>query len=168
MAFSIFCMGIYMKQLGHFETLKMMPKMDINCVLYICNISSINLGLILRSADIFGASAIYYLQGEHTANNKQLSKLSRNASVPVYYEDKPSSIYKLKEDGYHIISLEITDESIPLRTLAFRQKACLVIGNEQNGIPDEILSISDCSCHIEMIGDHISSLNVSIAASIES
>jgi len=50
--------------------------------------------------------------------------------------------------------------------MTFQQKTCLIIGHEKNGIPEPLLDISDCICHIEMPGGNISSLNVSIAASI--
>jgi tRNA G18 (ribose-2'-O)-methylase SpoU len=49
-----------MRQLGHYETLRRMPKATVDCVLYACGISCENLGLILRSADIFGVGAVYY------------------------------------------------------------------------------------------------------------
>jgi tRNA G18 (ribose-2'-O)-methylase SpoU len=155
-----------MKQLGHYEPLEKMPKLDINCVLYICSVSCENLGLILRSADMFCAHAIYSCQDNNTPNNKQLSKLSRNSNIPVYFSDGIDSLLSLKANGYQIIALEITKSSVPLRFGSFQQKICLVVGNEKNGIPEKILDVADCSCHIEMIGSHISSLNVSIATSI--
>jgi len=155
-----------MNQLGHYETLEKMPKLSIDCVLYTCNVSCENLGLISRSADIFGANTIYYHQDDHAVNNKQLIKLSRNSNVPVCFSNGIDSLLRLKNDAYQIIALEITNKSIPLRFGSFQQKTCLVIGNEKNGIPENILDIVDCSYHIEMTGGHISSLNVSIAASI--
>ncbi|GHV83237.1 hypothetical protein AGMMS50212_05770 [Spirochaetia bacterium] len=154
-----------MRQLDHYETIEKMPKLNIDCVLFICDISCENLGLILRSADIFGVKAVYYQQGISDAT-KKISKLSRNSRIPVYFENGISSLLNLKDNGYHIIALEITDTSKPLKFVSFQQKTCLVIGNEQNGIPDNILNLADYSCHIEMIGGHISSLNVSVAASI--
>jgi len=155
-----------MRQLDHYETLEKMPKMDINCVLYVCNVSCENLGLILRSADIFGANTIYYCQDNHVVNNKQLLKLSRNSNIPIYFSDGIGPLQSLKDRGYQIIALEITNTSIPLRHGSFKQKTCLVIGNEKHGIPENILDVADCSYHIEMVGGHISSLNVSIATSI--
>jgi tRNA G18 (ribose-2'-O)-methylase SpoU len=76
------------------------------------------------------------------------------------------SLYVLKNEGYHITALEVTSESIPLKAVSFQQKTCLVIGNEQNGVPDDILGIAESACHIEMIGNHVSSSNVAIASSI--
>jgi len=155
-----------MRQLGHYETLEKMPKLNIDCVLYVCNVSCENLGLILRSADIFGVNTVYYCRDNYTINNKQLLKLSRNSSIPVCFSDGIDSLLSLKDSGYQIIALELTNTSIPLRFGSFQQKACLVIGNEKSGIPEDILDAVDCSYHIEMIGGRISSLNVSIAASI--
>ena len=34
-----------MEQLNHYETLEKMPELDINCVLYLCDISCENLAL---------------------------------------------------------------------------------------------------------------------------
>jgi len=156
----------FMKQLDHYETLEKMPKLNIDYVLFLCNVSCENLGLILRSADIFGVNTVYYHHSNNTLNNKQLLKLSRNSNIPVYFSDGIDSLLRLKDSGYQIVALEITNASIPLRFGHYTQKTCLVIGNEKNGIPEDILDVADYSCHIEMIGGHISSLNVSIATSI--
>ena len=155
-----------MRQLGHYETLNKMPKVDIDCVLYLHNVSCENFGLILRSADIFGAKSIYYCHDIINVNKRQLSKLSRNSSIPVNFSDSIDSLLSLKANGYQIIALEVTDSSIPLRLGSFQPKICLIIGNEKNGIPENILNVANCSYHIEMIGGRISSLNVSIATSI--
>ena len=72
----------------------------------------------------------------------------------------------LKDSGYQIIALEITNTSTPLRHGSYMQKTCLIVGNEKKGIPEDILDVADSSYHIEMVGGHISSLNVSIATSI--
>jgi tRNA G18 (ribose-2'-O)-methylase SpoU len=154
------------KQLGHYETLEKMPALDIDCVLYVCDLSSENLGLILRTADVFGVNTVYYHQGQNTLNNKHISKLSRNSSIPIQFSEGTASLNNLKQSGYQIVALEITNTSVPLRFVNFQDKTCLVIGNEQNGIPNDILGIADSSCHIEMVGKHISSLNVSVASSI--
>lgn len=155
-----------MKQLNHYESLEKMPQINLDYVIYACSISSQNLGLISRSADIFGTKEIYYLENDKTINEKQFKKLSRNSNVPIFPSKGLETLLKLKHEGYSIVALEITDTSVPLRKMNFKQKVCLIIGNEQNGIPQEILDLADYSCHIEMIGNHISSLNVSIATSI--
>ena len=154
-----------MKQLGHYETLNKMPKVYTDCILYLCGVSYENLGLILRSADIFDITTIYYY-GDAGINQKQLSKISRNSKLQIHFVDDLNVLEDLKKEGYDIVALEITDTSVPLRTVHFQNKICLVVGNERNGVPESILDISDYACHIEMIGGNISSLNVAIATSI--
>jgi tRNA G18 (ribose-2'-O)-methylase SpoU len=136
-----------------------------DCILFVCGVSCGNLGLILRSADIFGVNAIYF-QAKNSINEKQILKLSRNSKVPVIFVNGTGILHELKEQGYQIAALEITDVSIPLSHATFAKKICIVVGNEQNGVPDEILKCTDNAFHIEMIGKHISSLNVSVATSI--
>ena len=155
-----------MKQLGHYETLVKMPKLDFECILYVCEISCDNLGLILRSADIFGVNALYYQQSRHNMDSKHIAKISRQSNIPIHYSKGVESLHELKKSGYQIVALEITNTSIPLRNVSFKNNICLIIGNERYGVPDDMLSIAERSCHIEMVGAHISSLNVSIATSI--
>ena len=155
------------QQLNYYETIEKMPKFDIDCVLYICDITSENLGLILRSADIFGATEVYYCCGFNTVSNRKLTRLSRNSTTKIHFVDTEDSILsRLKKMGYTILALEITDTSVPLRTVSLRQKICLVVGNERNGVPENILGMADLSGHIEMPGIHIASLNVAVATSI--
>jgi len=76
-------------------------------------------------------------------------------------------IKRLKEDGYHIISLEITDTSTPLssfNTLSSK-KIALIIGSENFGVSESLISLSDTVLHIDMYGNN-SSMNVSQAAGI--
>ena len=152
------------KQLDHYETLNKMPKLDIDCVLCVCGVTSENLGLILRSADIFVVKMVYYY-GNGVADVKSVLKISRNSGVLIEVVDNFDFLFSLKDSDYQIVSLEITNKSIPLRMSSFNTKICLVVGNERNGVPEDLLEASDISCHIDMFGN-ISSLNVSIATSI--
>jgi len=120
----------------------------------------------MRSADIFGISHIYYLKDKYSLQDEYISKISRNSTIPIISASGFEELVNLKEDGYTLGALEITDTSIPLRQVAFSNKLCLIVGNEQHGIPENILETADFSCHIEMTGGRISSLNVSIATSI--
>jgi tRNA G18 (ribose-2'-O)-methylase SpoU len=152
-------------QLDHYDTLRKMPSADTDCLLCVCGITSENFGLLLRSASVFGIKAIYYY-GDMVATGKQFQKISRSATIQVYSIDSINSLMQLKTQGYEIVALEVTDDSIPLSKLSFKHKTCLVVGNERHGVPQEILDIADAVCHIEMIGKQISSLNVAVATSI--
>ena len=86
-----------------------------------------------------------------------------------YEEDPVPLIQRLKNEGYTIISLEITSSSTDIRELpvAMGEKICLILGSENVGVSQELLDISDTSVHIPMLG-HCSSMNVVMACSIAS
>lgn len=156
-----------MKQLNHFETLKKMPKHDIDCILFLCNVTSENLGLILRSSDIFGVKDVYY-NGE-TFDLARIKKTSRQSKTKLHFVSNSNGVTlltNLRQEGYTIVALEITDESIPIRKANMPDKICIIVGNEKIGIPNEILDAVDFAYHIEMVGGNISSMNVAIATSI--
>lgn len=156
-----------MVQLNHYQTLDKMKDTVLNSDLYlfVCGISAENLGLILRSADIFGVKKIIYY-GNETDRTQKIKKLSRNATLEVEYTDDDNILDKLKSQNYNILALEITDTAEPLNKIVFGDKTCLVVGNEQHGIPQNILDKCDKSYYIEMISKNISSLNVAVATSI--
>ena len=154
-----------MKQLNHYETLEKMIHLNIDFIIYAYNISKQNLSLILRSADIFGVKTIYY-DNSLENYNKKYKKLTQNSKIPIIISHGPKTLLKLKKDGFDIVALEITDSSIAINQTKFNKKICLIVGNENYGIPQEILNLVDYACHIEMIGKHISSLNVAVASSI--
>lgn len=154
-----------MKQLNHYDTLAKMKFIETDLILFLCGISKENLGLILRTADIFSIKKIYYL-GDIPDKLAKLEKYSRGANTSIAFVNNICILDVLKSEGYRIVSLEITDESTPLRSATFEEKTCLIVGNENVGIPQDILDKSDCAYHIEMIGQHISSLNVSMSAAI--
>ena len=156
-------------QLGHYDTLNKMPAANKNheIVIYACGITPENLGLILRSADIFSANGIIY-QGDPLAQNQnKLHKISRGSTTPVRFVEDSTLLSQLKENGCRIVALEITQNSTPLRKATWdASQTILVVGNEKTGVPQDILNMCDATYHIEMTGKNISSMNAAIATSI--
>ena len=129
-----------------------------------------NIGALFRISDAFGVSKIFFCNADINFYSPRLQKTARNTQLYVSHsikENTLSTINKLKNDGYKIISLEITDSSTTIEKLPElkNEKIVLVIGNEQQGISEEILNDSDFCAHIEMYGKN-SSMNVVQAASI--
>ena len=132
--------------------------------------SPANIGAIFRICDAFGVLKIFFCNAEINFYSSRLQKTARNTQLYVPYSEKNntvSEINKLKNEGYTIISLEITDSSITIEKLPElkNEKIAIVIGNEQQGISEEVLNNSDLCSHIEMYGKN-SSMNVVQAASI--
>ena len=76
-------------------------------------------------------------------------------------------IDKVKKQNYTPISVEICDDSIPLRECNFSEfdGVALIVGNEKNGVSQIALDQSKLCTHIDIYGNN-SSINVSTALAI--
>lgn len=144
-------------------------------VLILQDIRSIyNVGAIFRTADAVGISKIY-LCGVTPApidrfgrKRDDLAKTALGAEESVSWEhtkDIVSLIRDLKEKEFQIISLEQSENSIDYKKVSLKDKNAFILGEEVNGIPKNILEMSDVISEIPMKGEK-ESLNVSVATGI--
>jgi len=127
-----------------------------------------NIGSLFRTADAFGIEKLI-LCGQHIELGRKTAKTSRATEKVVNYEMAPFAsnvVEHLKNEGYQIISLEITETSKPLSSVKFstNKPIALVIGDENFGVSEAILKCSDAIIHIDMYGKN-SSMNVVQATS---
>lgn len=129
-----------------------------------------NIGSFFRIADALGVEKIFLSGNSIVPPNSSIKKTSRSTEKYVPYEYVASAvsvIEKLKASGYTIVSLEITTTSRDLTELELSKtdKVCLILGSENYGISEELLSLSDVTVHIPMLGAN-SSMNVASACAI--
>ncbi|MBP8017190.1 RNA methyltransferase [Candidatus Gracilibacteria bacterium] len=132
--------------------------------------SLLNVGAIFRTCDGAGFDKIILTGFTPTPPRKDISKTAIGAENTVdweYYEDPIEIITKLKNDGFKIITLEQTKNSIDLRNLKSEKNdnICLVVGNEISGVRKDIIDKSDIIVEIPMFGKK-QSLNVATATGI--
>ncbi len=134
-----------------------------------------NVGSIFRTADAAGCEKIY-LCGITPApldkfgrQRQQITKVSLGAEIYVeweYFKSTSRLIDKLKKDGYKILAVEQSKDSIPYYKFLPQKKSplkrALVLGNEIKGLPSSILNRADKILEIPMAGKK-ESLNVAIA-----
>lgn len=157
-----------MKQLTHYNTnfIKHIFPITLVCD----NITNApNIGSLFRSADAFGVEKILFC-GSTIPLGRKMTKTSRATEKVVAFEERESileTIQQLKTENYQIISLEITSNSQPITTFVFSKehKIALVIGDENFGISEEVLKLSNAIIHINMFGQN-SSMNVVQATSV--
>ncbi|RNC87236.1 MAG: TrmH family RNA methyltransferase [Winogradskyella sp.] len=128
-----------------------------------------NIGSLFRVADAFGVEELIFC-GEDIELGKRMKKTSRSTEKYVNYKvgiDINKVIQRFKEKDYQIIALEITTNSKSLYELQLNKNKpiVLVLGNENLGISEGILSTADDIMHINMYGEN-SSMNVVQATSI--
>lgn len=130
------------------------------------NIRSLyNVGSIFRTADGAGVEKIWLCGITGQPPSSRISKTALGAETQVpweYREDARGLINELKRRQYQIILLEQARESRPYETFEPTSPVCLVLGNEIEGVSQDILSVSDEAIEIEMAGLK-NSLNVSVA-----
>lgn len=128
-----------------------------------------NIGSMFRVSDAFGVEKLF-LCGKQININRKALKTSRATEKNVDYEIEENAfevVETLKNKGYQITSLEITENSRPIHALRFSDKKpiALIVGDENFGISEDILKLSDQIVHIEMFGKN-SSMNVVQATNI--
>lgn len=155
-------------QLTHYNTNFKQRKFPITLV---CdNVTNApNIGSLFRIADAFGIEKLI-LCGSDISIGRKISKTSRATEKVVNYEIHDSAltvIENLQDLNYQIIALEITNHSKPMHSFELSQEKpiAMVIGDENFGVSESILKISDDIIHIDMYG-HNSSMNVVQATNI--
>lgn len=154
-------------QLTHYNTNFKKQKFPITLV---CdNVTNApNIGSLFRIVDAFGIEKLI-LCGDVSLGRK-ITKTSRATEKVVDYnieKDAYKVVEKLKNKGYNIISLEITTSSKSIHNTQFSKNnpIALVIGDENFGVSEAILKISNTIIHIDMFGQN-SSMNVVQATNI--
>ena len=142
--------------------------------------STHNVGSIFRTCEGFGVKKLI-LSGytpypsisddtrlPHIAEKltKQIHKTALDAETMVPFEYSENlDLKKLKNDGYRVVALEQHTHSITLRDYHPPEKIVLLLGEEVEGITNELLEQCDDIVEIPMVGEK-ESFNVSVAVGI--
>ncbi len=162
-----------MRKLTHLEIVERQEGKNLNPRLPFCvvlnNIRSLyNVGSIFRTADGVGVEKIWLCGITGQPPNTQIAKTALGAEQNVPWEyraDVVSLVKELKVKGYTIVLLEQIKGSVLHHQFAPQAPVCLVIGNEIEGVADQLVSFCDAAVEIEMTGLK-NSLNVAVAFGI--
>lgn len=140
----------------------------LSLILLLDNIRSpFNSGSIIRTAEALGVEKVV-LSGITPCpeKNNKVKKAAKNVKIEIStVDDTLEFIVKYKEKGYNIYALEKTNNSTSINKCEIDFPAILICGNEEFGIPKEILEKCNGIYHIPMYGNK-NSLNVSVATGI--
>ncbi|KAK7148239.1 hypothetical protein R3I93_012538 [Phoxinus phoxinus] len=128
-----------------------------------------NLGGLCRTCEIFGAKALVLDSLRHI-NDKQFQALSVSSELWLpMLEVKPAELSDYlqlkKREGYWVIGVEQTSNSQSLQDYTFPERSLLLLGNEREGIPANLLQLVDVCVEIPQHGV-IRSLNVHVSAAL--
>ncbi len=125
-----------------------------------------NLGTIIRSAVASGFNNIILLDSVDPYNSKTVRSASGTIFFAKFYKTTQEEFIKFtKTNNYAILIAEANKQSIFSEKFTLPQKYALVIGNEGNGIRQEILNQNHTSLSIPM-NPKVESLNAGVSASV--
>ncbi|RZC41348.1 uncharacterized protein BDFB_000226, partial [Asbolus verrucosus] len=128
-----------------------------------------NLGGLSRTCEVFGIKQLVMKTSKITADKefKSLSMSSENwvDIMEVKVEDLRNFILEIKRKGYSVIGAEQTAESVKLEEFKFPKSTVLILGNEKEGIPANLIPLLDSCIEIPQFGV-VRSLNVHVAGAI--
>jgi 23S rRNA (guanosine2251-2'-O)-methyltransferase len=136
--------------------------------------SAQNVGSLFRTADAAGISKVYLSQitpgpidrfGRARADIAKTALGAEKNTPSEYYSDIFSIIEMYKKEGYTTIAIEQSESSVDYKTIAPVEKMLFILGNEVDGLSQDILNIVDIVAEIPMSGEK-ESLNVGVAGGI--
>ena len=149
------------------EEVKFIPRIPISILVE--NVRSVhNVGSIFRSADGFGAEKIYLTGYTSYPPREDIHKTALGAedSVPWEYHKDPISIAKeLRSKGINLVLIEQTQSSSSIYGLSYDFPICFIVGNEVEGVSEQLASLANTHIELPMRGIK-QSLNVSVATGI--
>ena len=115
-----------------------------------------NLGTIIRSAVAFNVDTIILSKDTVDLYNPKVVRSTQgmNFHINIIRRDLENEIKALKEKGYIVYSTDVING-----------KYAIIMGNEGNGVRENIKNLSDEKLYIKMNND-CESLNVGVATSI--
>jgi tRNA G18 (ribose-2'-O)-methylase SpoU len=133
------------------------------------NVRSVhNVGSIFRSADGFGAKKIYLTGYTAYPPREDLHKTALGAedAVPWEYYEKPlDAVRVIKKAGNSLVLIEQTITSQSIYEIDYEFPICFIVGNEVDGVSEEISELADIHAELPMLGIK-QSLNVSVAVGV--
>lgn len=125
-----------------------------------------NLGTIIRTAHSAGCQGIILSSGTVDLYNEKTLRSTMGSvfNIPIIHDEDLTFIKTLMNNKYSLVCSSLqTDKNFYEVNLV--NNSIIVVGNEGNGISDEIMNMATSKVKIPMLGN-TESLNVAIAASI--
>lgn len=124
-----------------------------------------NLGALFRLADAARLQQIWALGETGLFDSKIIRRVARSTLAYVPHSTIDIGKAQALSQEQNMVALEITENSIPYTEYEPQGPCILVIGNEKDGVSEELLALCQTSIHIPMYGVN-TSMNVAMATAI--
>lgn len=120
----------------------------------------VNIGTLWRSAQILGASALFTIGRRYLGAASDTTKAWRH--IPLFNTASFEEFRELLPLECQLVGVELVDRAPTLRRFRHPQRAIYLLGAEDEGLPDSILS----TCHSVVRLEGRLCYNVAVAGSI--
>lgn len=141
-----------------------------NLQLFLDNVhNSQNLSAILRTCDGAGVLDLYYSNSED--RDLRIHKTITQGAhhwvnrTRIMQSVRCEFLKEKQKEGFQVIVTHFSDEALPFREVDYTKPAILVVGNEKEGVSEEVIMLADKLVIIPMMG-MVQSLNVSVATAL--
>jgi tRNA (guanosine-2'-O-)-methyltransferase len=127
----------------------------------------VNVGSAFRIADAAKLDRLILAGITPAPPHRLIEKVGRGKDrrVPWRTADPLEAIAELKERGFSIVAVELTEDAVPYYARSYPERVCLVVGHEDHGVPRRVLEAVDAKVFIPMYGKG-ASLNVHVALGV--
>lgn len=125
-----------------------------------------NLGTIIRTADAAGFGAVLLSPGcvDPYSPKTVRSSMGSFFNIDVVPGFETARLFDMKKQGFELYCGALRDDSMPYTSADFKKPSVIIVGNEANGVCDEILA--ECRHIIIPIQGAAESLNAAVAAAV--
>lgn len=125
-----------------------------------------NLGTIIRSSAAFNIDTIILSENSVDLYNSKVLRATQGMlfNINIIERNLINIISQLREDGYTVYGTKVNGGK-SLKNVEKREKFAIIVGNEGNGVKEQILDLCSDYIYIDM-DKSCESLNVAVATSI--
>lgn len=130
-------------------------------------VDTTNIGAIFRSAAALGIDAVLLTPSSCDPLNRRAIRVSMGSVFLVPWTWIDGSLNRLKEIGFRIVAMALSDNSISIDdpSLSAEPRLAIIMGTEGDGLAKETISDADYVVRIPMF-HNVDSLNVAAASAI--
>ena len=146
---------------------KALPRLPICAILDRIR-SAHNVGSMFRTADGANLGELVLCEYTPTPPHKHLDKTALESTEVVPWRHSESvcaAIATARENGLQVLAVELSENSVALSDFALKFPVAIVMGNEAEGLSEDVMAQCDATVHLPMRGLK-NSLNVSVAFGI--
>lgn len=125
-----------------------------------------NISAVMRTGEGLGFAQFHVIETQEKF--KEANRVTQGADKWVEVRKWKSTtpcVAELKKQGYQIVATTLQPHSKPIGEIDFSRPTALVLGNEKQGVSDEMIRASDHCAIIPMPG-FVQSFNISVAGAL--